>query len=146
MIYNFKDLKEEKILDPEISEKIYKLEEIENPKDYEKKFENIAYNINEKNELYNIGKIMLSLANKHDILEDINKIEDDNIKKIILSLINEKDEMSAPKKDVEQIEEKGYLFDLISYYYPKKVNKDDIQENIEKIKDDNLKKSNNIFN
>ena len=139
MIYNFKDLKEEKILDPEISEKIYKLEEIENPKDYEKKFENIAYNINEKNELYNIGKIMLSLANKHDILEDINKIEDDNIKKIILSLINEKDEMSEPKKDVEQIEEKGYLFDLISYYYPKKVNKDDIQENIEKIKDDNLK-------
>ena len=141
MFYIFKDLKEEKILDPEISEKIYKLKEIEDPKDYEKEFGNIAYNINEKNELYNIGKIMLSLANKHDILEDINKIEDNNIKKMILSLINEKNEKNEPKENAEQIEEKGYLYNLISYYFPQKDkdNKDDIQENIEKIKDDNLK-------
>ena len=57
----------------------------------------------------------------------------------VLPLINEKDEKNEPKEDAEQIEEKGYLYNLISYYFPQKDNKDDIQENIEKIKDDNLK-------
>lgn len=135
--YIYKDLKEKKILDPELSEKLYKLDEIKDPKNYEKEFENIAYNTNEKNELYNIGKIMLSFANKCDIQEEVNKIEDGELKKILLSLINKKDDKVDSQGDDGQIED-TYLYNLLSNYIPIKLDKD-TQEDVEKIKDDNLK-------
>ena len=135
--YIYKDLKEKKILDPELSEKLYKLDEIKDPKNYEKEFENIAYNTNEKNELYNIGKIMLSFVNKCDIQEEVNKIEDGELKKILLSLINKKDDKVDSQGDDGKIED-TYLYNLLSNYIPIKLDKD-TQEDVEKIKDDNLK-------
>ena len=79
------DLKEEKLLDPELTEKYYGLKKSGNIKKYIQEFENIAYNINSKNELFNIGIMMLKF-----IKSDINQSKDDNLKGLIISLINKK--------------------------------------------------------
>ena len=54
-------------------------------KKYLQEFENIAYNINSKNELFNIGTMMLKF-----IKNDIKKAKDDNLKDLITSLTKKK--------------------------------------------------------
>ena len=83
------DLKEEKLIDPELNEKYDEIKDMKDNKENEKKylqeFENIAYNINSKNELFNIGTMMLKF-----IKNDIKKAKDDNLKDLITSLTKKK--------------------------------------------------------
>jgi len=83
------DLKEEKLIDPELNEKYDGIKDLKDNKENEKKylqeFENIAYNINSKNELFNIGTMMLKF-----IKNDIQKAKDDNLKDLITSLTKKK--------------------------------------------------------
>ena len=89
----FEDLAESGMLDIELTKKILNLKEIfkdENEennvlfKKYKNEFENIVYNVTSKNELYNIGKMMLKCMN-----DDIEKIKDKNLKDLITSLLKE---------------------------------------------------------
>ena len=89
----FDDLAESTMLDIELTNKILKLKEIfkdENEEKnvlferYKNEFENIVYNITSKNELYNIGKMMLNCMD-----DDIEKIKDKNLKDLITSLLKE---------------------------------------------------------
>ena len=108
-------IKKYEIFDPELIEKFVESEEIlakEEKKKYMKEIENIIYNVNSKNELYNLGIMMLKyLKNTHNddkdnnndnqdiysdnkekinIDEEINKIKDENLKNLITSLLKEK--------------------------------------------------------
>ena len=89
----FYNLSESTMLDIDLMKKILKLEEIykdskeENNvlfEKYKNEFENIVYNITSKNELYNIGKMMLNCMG-----DDIEKIKDINLKDLITSLLKE---------------------------------------------------------
>jgi hypothetical protein len=81
--------KEEKLIDPELIEKYNGIKNLKSvnkvSKKYIQEFENIAYNINSKNELFNIGTMMLEF-----IKNDINKAKDNKLKDLISSLTKKK--------------------------------------------------------
>ena len=87
--------KNEEIIAPEIRKKIEKIEEKElyNIKKIFKRMEDIFIDVNEKTELYNIGRAMQYLAIKSYEDDDIDeRITDENFKSLIKSLTKENPE------------------------------------------------------
>ncbi len=126
----FDDLAESTMLDIELTNKILKLKEIfkdENEEKnvlferYKNEFENIVYNITSKNELYNIGKMMLNCMD-----DDIEKIKDKNLKDLITSLLKEnineriswEDYINHPffKNDSNNNNNENYKYNILKHF------------------------------
>lgn len=90
----YKEIPSDEKMDPEFVKKINELEkEKENEREnYIKQFDNIMYNTNPKNEIYNLGIMMLnfisfSFSDKKTV---INNIKDENLKNLITLIVKDK--------------------------------------------------------
>ena len=87
----FSEIELENVLSPEIFEKINKVKMTGDLNEDTKNYQEITFNINEKNELYNIGRAMRYLMTE-SIDGDLDEIEDNKLKNLIENLIKENPE------------------------------------------------------
>ena len=72
-------------IDPELRDKFSNIISMKK-EDFKKSFENIAYNINSKNEIYNLGIMMRKFIGKNKIKKG------DNFHNLLISMFKEKSE------------------------------------------------------